>query len=170
VSRLRAFFSGTPVEAIPAFIVGCGNLISDDEGRYLLVQEAKPSAWSRYNLPAGKPESGELLEEAAIRQAKEETGLDVSASHLVGIYQCPMTSEGFGVVNFVFSSVVTGGELTPSDAHPIVKFFSKDEIADLFDRRLLRGHHIQLAIDDHERGAGFPVHLVRAVPELNQLQ
>jgi predicted kinase/ADP-ribose pyrophosphatase YjhB (NUDIX family) len=168
VSRLSAFFNASPAGAIPAFIVGCGNLISDNEGRYLLVQEAKPSAWSRYNLPAGKPEAGELLEGAAIREAKEETGLDVSASHLVGIYQCPMTSEGFGVVNFVFSSVVTGGELTPSDAHPIVKFFSKDEIADLFDRRLLRGHHIQLAIADHEQGVRFPLDLVRAVPEMNR--
>ncbi len=37
----------------PSFIVGCCNLIGDDTGGYVLVQESKSSAWSRYNLPAG---------------------------------------------------------------------------------------------------------------------
>ncbi len=82
-------------------IIGCCNLIGDEVSGYLLVQESKPSVWFRYNLPAGKPEVGETLAEAAVREADEETGLSVSVSHLIGIYQCPQTSEGFGVVNFV---------------------------------------------------------------------
>src|SRR4051812_16105074 len=82
--------SGAVAEVVPGFIIGCCNLIADNS-RYLLVQEAKPSAWSRYNLPAGKPERGETLVQAAVREAKEETGLDVTVEHLVGIYQCPRT-------------------------------------------------------------------------------
>ncbi len=93
----------------PAFIIGCCNLIGDEIGGYVLVQESKPSAWSRYNLPAGKPEVGETLTEAAVREAQEEAGLTVSVSHLIGVYECPQTSEGFGVVNFVFYSEVIGG-------------------------------------------------------------
>ncbi len=98
----------------PAFIIGCCNLIGDEAGGYVLVQESKPSAWSRYNLPAGKPETGETLTQAAAREAEEETGLSVSVSHLIGIYQCPQTNEGFGIVNFVFYSEAVGGALTPS--------------------------------------------------------
>ena len=78
----------------PAFTIGCCDLIGDEIGGYVLVQESKASAWSRYNLPAGKPEVGETLTEAAVREAHEETGLTVSVCHLIGIYECRQTSEG----------------------------------------------------------------------------
>jgi ADP-ribose pyrophosphatase YjhB (NUDIX family) len=84
----------------PAFIIGCCNLIGNEAGGYVLVQEPKPSAWSRCNLPVGKSETGETLTPAAAREAEEETGLVISVSHLIGI--CAQTSEGFGMVNFVF--------------------------------------------------------------------
>jgi ADP-ribose pyrophosphatase YjhB (NUDIX family) len=149
-----------------AFIIGCCNLITDAEGRYLLVQESKPSARARYNLPAGKPETGETLADAAVREAKEESGLDVAISHLVGIYQRPRTKEGFGVVNFVFFASASGGALLPSEAHPVVRFFSKDEIDSLLNRRLLRGRHIPLAIADHEAGRTLALDLIRMVAPL----
>src|SRR5688500_17184701 len=82
-------------------IIGCGNLV-ERAGSYLLVREGKASARARFNLPAGKPEVGETLIEAAVREAKEESGLDVTVDHLVGLYHCPQTSEGFGVLNIVF--------------------------------------------------------------------
>lgn len=144
-------------------IVGCGNLV-ERHGSYLLVRESKPSARARFNLPAGKPEVGETLAEAAVREAKEETGLDVAVDHLVGLYQCPQTSEGFGVVNFVFASRVVGGDLATSSAHPEVGFFTRAEIRDLAGRRLLRGTHIELAIDDHARGQRLPLDVLHVVP------
>jgi 8-oxo-dGTP pyrophosphatase MutT (NUDIX family) len=152
----------------PAFIIGCSNLIGDDDGGFLLVQESKPSAWSRYNLPAGKPETGETLMEAAVREAKEETGFDVVVSHLIGIYQCPQTTEGFGVVNFVFYSEVTGGSLTPSTAHPIVRYFSTADIQELAEQQLVRGRHILLAIADHSRGQSLPLDMIQIVPEMER--
>jgi 8-oxo-dGTP diphosphatase len=156
-----------PVSSGPSFIIGCCNLITDGSG-YLLVQESKPTAWSRYNLPAGKPERGETLAEAAVREAKEETGLDVVISHLVGIYQCSLTSEGFGVVNFVFFADIAGGVLTPSGAHPVVRFFSTDEIADLVAERMVRGRYIPLAIADHERGIRLSLGLIQSVPAMGR--
>ena len=141
-------------------IIGCCNLIVED-GAVLLVREAKPGARGRFNLPAGKPEVGETLMEAAVREAKEETGLDVELDHLVGIYQCPRTSEGFGVTNFVFAAHRVGGELTTSDAHPEVRFFSSRELADLSDRRMLRGTHIVAVVADHARGQATPLSAIR---------
>ncbi len=55
-----------------------------------------------------------------MREAEEETRLSVSVSHLIGIYQCPQTCEGFGVVNLGFSSVLRGGVVTPSASPPVV--------------------------------------------------
>lgn len=152
----------------PAFIIGCCNLIGDEDGGFVLVQESKPSAWSRYNLPAGKPEAGETLAEAAVREAEEETGLNVAVSHLIGIYQCPQTTEGFGVVNFVFYSEVTGGSLTPSTAHPVVRYFSTADIQKLLEQRLVRGRHIPLAISDHMRGQSLPLEMIQIVPEMER--
>ena len=155
-------------QAEPAVIIGCCNLISDDAGAYLLVKEAKASAWSRYNLPAGKPERGETLMEASVREAEEETGLEVAIDHLVGIYQCPRTSEGFGVVNFVFFSRVIGGALRTSAAHPVVRYFSKAEIEGMVSERMVRGRHIPSAIADHEAGRQLPTSVIQVVSEMER--
>ncbi len=144
-------------------IIGCCSLISDG-GRYLLVREAKESARRRYNLPAGKPDLGETLIEAAVREAREETGLAVTIEQLVGIYHCPRTSEGFGVVNFVFAAAVAAGELAPSPQHPEVRYFTRAEIADLSAERMIRGTHIERAIADYEGGRRLPLSLVEVVP------
>ena len=147
----------------PGVIIGCGNLV-ERGGSYLLVREGKASARARFNLPAGKPEVGETLIEAAVREAKEESGLDVTVDHIVGLYHCPRTSEGFGVLNVVFASTVTGGDIVTSDAHPEVRYFTRAEVADLSTRRLLRGSHIELAMDDHAAGQSLPLDLLRVVP------
>ena len=141
-------------------IIGCCNLVERD-GSYLLVREGKPSARGRFNLPAGKPEIGETLIEAAVREAKEESGLDVTVDHIVGLYHCPENDEGFGVLNVVFGSSVTGGEIVTSDAHPEVRYFTRAEVADLSARHLLRGSHIELAMDTHALGQRLPLDLVR---------
>jgi ADP-ribose pyrophosphatase YjhB (NUDIX family) len=155
----------SPSPELPAnVIIGCCNVMSNAAGDFLLVKEAKPSARSRFNFPAGKPDVGETLTDATIREAKEETGLDVAVDHLIGIYQCPRTSEGFGVVNFVFASRVTGGEITETPAHPVVRYFPRAEIATLAARGLIRGTHIELAIDDHGAGQRLPLDVVQVVP------
>jgi 8-oxo-dGTP diphosphatase len=152
----------------PAVIIGCCNLVTNDAGCYLLVQESKASAWYRFNLPAGKPEEGETLVDAAVREAQEETGLDVAVDHLVGIYQCPRTSEGFGVVNFVFFSQVVGGALRTSLAHPVVRYFSTKEIAEMVSARMIRGRHVPAAIADHESGRHLATSLIQIVPEMGR--
>lgn len=103
-----------------------------------------------------------------MREAHEETGPRISVSHLIGMYQCPQTSEGFGIVNFVFHSEVTGGALTPSASHPDVRYFSTDEIAVLVAKRMVRGRHIPFAISDNRRGQQFPLEIVQIVPEMGR--
>ena len=158
--ELRGLSSSPPETGV---IIGCGNVIEQGSA-YLLVKESKRSARSRFNLPAGKPEVGEALMEAAAREAEEESGLQVRVEYLIGMYQCVRTSEGFSVVNFVFASTVTGGAIRTTAAHPQVEYFSRDEIRELGRRRLLRGSHIELAIDAYVRGDRLPVDLVRVVP------
>ena len=147
---------------LPATVIGCSNLIMNG-GRYLLVQESKEPARSLFNLPAGKPELGETLSEAAVREAREETGLDVQVEYLCAIYHCPRTTEGVGVVNFVFCSKVSGGQLRTSAEHPVVEYFSREEIAEMGREGRLRGVHVELAIDQCAAGARLPMDTVQLI-------
>lgn len=54
-----------------------GVVIRNEEGNYLLTQEKQPKAYGLWNLPAGWQDDGETLQQTAIREAKEEVGLDV---------------------------------------------------------------------------------------------
>jgi ADP-ribose pyrophosphatase YjhB (NUDIX family) len=61
-----------------------GGVITDDDGRLLLVQRARPPAAGTWSLPGGRVERGEDDAAAVIREVREETGLDVAAGELVG--------------------------------------------------------------------------------------
>jgi 8-oxo-dGTP diphosphatase len=143
-------------------VVGCGCVIAED-GRYLLVRETKAMAGGRFALPAGKLEPGETLQEAALRECREETGLEARLERLLGLYHCPRTSEGFAVVNVVFAATVVGGQATTSAEHPELRWCSRADVAELSVGGLLRGRHIERAIDAHAAGVALPLDLVELV-------
>jgi 8-oxo-dGTP diphosphatase len=57
------------------------------EGRVLIVRRGRPPAHGLYTLPGGGVELGETLEEAIIREVREETGLEIAPLELVGFRQ-----------------------------------------------------------------------------------
>jgi len=62
---------------------GAGAIIRDEVGRILLQQRGDTCDWS---LPAGAMEIGERVDQTIIREVREETGLEVKPTRLVGIY------------------------------------------------------------------------------------
>ena len=54
-----------------------GVVLKNDKDEYLLVQEKQQHAYGLWNLPAGWIDKGETSQQAAIREAKEEVGLEV---------------------------------------------------------------------------------------------
>lgn len=60
-----------------------GVMIKNGE-RYLLVQEKLEKAYGQWNWPAGHVDPGETVEQAAIREVKEEVGLDVVLGRKLG--------------------------------------------------------------------------------------
>ena len=86
-------------------------LLTDDDGRILLVHEDYGKR--RWGLPGGRHEPGESIEETAIREAKEETNLDVELGELIGEYLIvsPVGEEILDVS--VFAATILGGELRP---------------------------------------------------------
>ena len=60
--------------------------IADGEGRVLLGRRADSGEWG---LPGGSVEIGETVTEAIVREVREETGLEVEAGRLIGVYSDP---------------------------------------------------------------------------------
>ena len=101
-------------EAIQVRVVA-GVVIRKDD-KYLLVQEKQPKAYGLWNFPAGMVDVGESLEQAAIREAKEESGYDVELIKEIEIFHTFATD----VVKHAYEAKIVGGEL----------HFSEDEILD----------------------------------------
>lgn len=76
---------------MPALLVTThivSGVVIEKDGKYLLVQERQPKARCMWNLPAGRVDEGDTLEQTAIREAKEETGYDVKlGKHLQVIHE-----------------------------------------------------------------------------------
>ena len=64
---------------------GAAAIVFDKEGRVLLVREGYGR--HRWSLPGGRMEEAELPHETAVREAREETGLDVWPIDIVGLYR-----------------------------------------------------------------------------------
>ena len=67
------------------------------DGKVLIVRRARPPAHGLYTLPGGGVELGETLEEAVIREVREETNLDVEPVALAG-YRQAIAHDAGGVV------------------------------------------------------------------------
>ncbi|MBB3129461.1 8-oxo-dGTP pyrophosphatase MutT (NUDIX family) [Paenibacillus rhizosphaerae] len=79
-------------------------------GEVLMIQEKKASAYGLWNFPSGQRETGEDLAQTAVREVKEETGLDVRLKAATGVYPFRSAS-GQQVILFHFVGEAAGGVL-----------------------------------------------------------
>lgn len=121
-------------------------LIKQDD-KYLLVQEAGQRARGLWNLPAGHVDKGETIEAAAIREAREETGLEVRLVKEVGLYHERVEA----AVKHVFEAEIIGGKIaSQNDEILAVAWLSFEEIKNLSENQKLRAPWIWAMIQkDH---------------------
>ena len=91
-------------------------VIPDGEGCVLLIQRANDPYEGSWALPGGFVDVGETVEDAAIREAKEETGLDVELLRLVGVYSEPDRDPRGHNVSVAFLARAEGDPSAASDA------------------------------------------------------
>ena len=111
-------------------------LIAIDD-RLLFVRRAIEPGLGRWSFPSGYVDRGESVEEAAVREVREETGLDVRLTGLVGLY----SSKDSPVVLAVYEGEVTGDELMAGDEVQETGFFDYRELPPLAfprDERIIR--------------------------------
>ena len=107
------------------------------DNKILMVQENKIGKKGKWNMPAGKLEENETLIDAAIREAKEETNLDVQISGLIAIQES-ITEMGQLII-FYFKGEYIAGEVSFNQEEiSDVKWMTEEEIKDI-DRTIIRG-------------------------------
>jgi len=99
------------------------------DGRVLMVRRRVTEGSLSWQFPAGAIEDGESAQEAAVREAREETGLDVKAEALLGERVHPATGRQMSYV----ACEVVGGQVKVGDPEEIdaVTWAPRDQLAEL---------------------------------------
>ena len=104
---------------VPKHIVSAATIVLNEQGELLLIKGPRRG----WEMPGGQVEEGESLKEAAVRETKEESGIDVEVIKFCGIYQNVSGS----VCNTLFLARPIGGEPTTSPESLEVGFFPLQE-------------------------------------------
>ena len=105
------------------------------DGRVLIVRRARPPAHGPYTLPGGGVELGETLEQAVVREIREETALEIEPVALVGFRQA-IARDAAGRVerHFVilpFAARFIGGEISLNEELAAADWLAPESIAGL---------------------------------------
>jgi ADP-ribose pyrophosphatase YjhB (NUDIX family) len=105
------------------------------DGRVLIVRRARPPAHGLYTLPGGGVELGETLEDAVVREIREETALAIAPLELVGFRQA-IVRDASGRVerHFVvlpFAARFVGGEIALNEELAEAQWLMPSEISGL---------------------------------------
>ena len=125
--------------------LGCSAIILDQaREKVLLTKRADNDLWC---LPGGGVEPGECVEETIVREVREETGLTVRVSRLVGVYSDPdwlvvyNEDDAVQIVALSFETEITAGEPGLSDETSEWGYFSLEEVGEL---EMLLNHELRI--------------------------
>lgn len=105
------------------------------DGRVLLVRRAREPFKGTYDLLGGFMMPGETPEEAAIRETKEESGLDVKITGLLGYYADSYGDDGTATLGVHFIGEITGGHEQAADDAGALEWVDIDSLpAEAFTR------------------------------------
>jgi ADP-ribose pyrophosphatase YjhB (NUDIX family) len=135
VSRRIDFYDDANAPLANSIVPSVNVVVENDRGEILLIRRTDNDNWA---LPGGAIDLGESMTQAAVREVKEETGIDCEISGLVGIYTDPKhiilyTSNGEARQEFsiVLTAQEVGGAPTPSSESTEVVWMAPREAESL---------------------------------------
>ncbi len=126
-----------------------GTVVRDSDGRYLMIQEKRADIYGLWNIPAGHQDPGETLQQAAIREAYEESGLQVKLLSSKPIYVGPTANKAH--MFHAFPATIIGGSVNaPEDEVLQIQWLTFAEIKKLYEQGNLRGDSTMASIQEVE--------------------
>ncbi|MFS0614318.1 NUDIX hydrolase [Lederbergia ruris] len=126
---------------MPTHIVAAGGIVEDDQGNILLVK-THHGGWV---YPGGQVEVGENVIDAVTREVKEESGIDITVSYLIGVYSNTGTYKWYDGVTDVPTKVMfdfvckpVGGELATSEETSDSRWVAKEKVLDMIETPAIR--------------------------------
>jgi 8-oxo-dGTP pyrophosphatase MutT (NUDIX family) len=119
-----------PNSVVPSAVA----FVTDSAGRVLLIQRSDNGDWA---LPGGAHDLGERIADTAVRETREETGLDVEVTGIIGIYTDPghLVEYGDGEVrqqfSIAFRAEPRGGRLATSIESTQVAWVEPERLSEL---------------------------------------
>lgn len=132
-----------------SLIVAAAAVVTDDQGRILMQRRTDSGLWA---LPGGGMEMTDSLPGTAVREVREETGLDVEITGLVGTYTDPKHVIAYtdGEVRrqfaVVFTARIVGGTLAISNESLELEWIEPSDLARLpmhHTQRLRLTHYLE---------------------------
>jgi ADP-ribose pyrophosphatase YjhB (NUDIX family) len=132
-------------------------VVRDQGGKILFVREADPRVHGKLNLPGGHVEGCESVCQCAIRELREETGIDLVPARLLGVYV-----QGDGVY-FVFQGRAASTEAIPGQDILSCEWLTAEQLSAVPDSEMLQPTRLRAIVADVVAGRSYPVELVRAL-------
>ncbi|MEA3430860.1 MAG: NUDIX domain-containing protein [Nanoarchaeota archaeon] len=106
-------------------------VLVENDGKFLLAQRNKENARGCWVIPGGGVDFGETLKDAAVREIKEETNLDVEIVKLIGHKEVVFPMHDYHTVIFFYLGKPKHLNIKASDDVSDARFFSIEEIKNL---------------------------------------
>jgi ADP-ribose pyrophosphatase YjhB (NUDIX family) len=104
--------------------VAVGTIIAAPDSRLVLVRRAIEPGYGLWVFPGGYVDRGEELTAAALREAREESGLEIRLDGLVNVY----SYGGASPIIVVYAASIVGGDLCADDECLEARLFEADNI------------------------------------------
>lgn len=111
-------------------VLAVGAVVRED-GRLLLIRRGRPPGKGCWSLPGGRLEPEETLEDAVRREVREETGLDVEPTRLLGTAERAGAGWHYLICDFAAVVVRNGKVLAAGDDAEEARWVSLDEVPGL---------------------------------------
>lgn len=127
-----------------------GVVILDPDERILLVREKTSYKAHLWHVPAGRVEAGEPLESAALREAKEETGLDVRLLCYLNTYIGRFESGDLIARHVWLAEPIDKQEPAPLLSEEVAecRYFTKAEFDAFYKQKRIRMYHTKLIFEE----------------------
>lgn len=155
MGRRIDYYNDPDAPAPNSMVPSVNVVVTDQTGRILLIHRTDNDNWA---LPGGAIDLGESMTQAAVRETKEETGIDCQVTGIVGIYTDPQhlirytsNEEVRQEFSIVLTARPTGGEPTASSESRQVRWIAPGDISGLTMDRSMR-----MRIDHYLQGRAQP--------------